>query len=79
VNEGDNVLSDGDRVVVEVTAVVNDVAANVFGAQLTVSGFMNYTTGNYSASETIDVVGPLVNIAQSCGLASGDAGDLRRL
>ncbi|MCP3654325.1 MAG: hypothetical protein GY766_05435, partial [Herbaspirillum sp.] len=75
VNEGDNALSDADRIVVEVTAVVNDVGANTLGAQLVVNGSMNYTTGVYSESETVEVVGPVVEVRQTAGLASGDAGD----
>ncbi len=64
------------QITVEVTAHVDNVAANKDGATLTNNATLNYGSGTLTASAKVNVVEPKLQIVKSASVAKGDAGDL---
>lgn len=76
VNHADNVVTAGDRLVVEITGRLADVAGNQVGDQLTNTATLAYTGGTQSDTASVDVVGPTLDIAKTAATtAPADAGD----
>ena len=79
VNAGDNVLDSGDDIVVEVLAVVADVALNANSSSLPSSVTLNCTGAScpqQQSSATLVVVEPTLSLSVSCNATTIDAGDI---
>lgn len=76
VNAFDNVLNAGDQIVMEVTARVIDIPANVTGTRITNGVVFDYQTGTASASADVEVVEPVLEIDKAVSTPVVDAGDI---
>ncbi|MEM7350716.1 MAG: isopeptide-forming domain-containing fimbrial protein [Acidobacteriota bacterium] len=76
-NTADGMLDDGDRIRIEIDAVVVDVVGNTTGDQVTNSALVQFGAG-LDGGDTIglDLVEPDLTISKVGSLATGDAGDL---
>lgn len=75
-NTADGVVTAGDVITVEVTALlVNDPGENLDGDLLTNTGTVSFSNGSVSGSASVNVVEPELAIAKSVAPAMGDAGD----
>ncbi|KNC56008.1 uncharacterized protein AMSG_11683 [Thecamonas trahens ATCC 50062] len=75
INTGDNVVDDGDIVVMRIRVLIVDIVAITPGSMISTVATANYGTGLLVAQETFDMVQPalLYNVAQA--ITTGDAGD----
>ncbi len=73
----DGVTDDDDRIIIELTARLVDVAGNVDGNQLTNNAQVQFGPSlTATASVDVDVVEPQLQVDKSGNETSGDAGDL---
>ena len=75
-NTADNISNASDEIVVEVTALVVDVAANADADVLTNTATLNYGAGSVSDTVAVDIVEPKLDIQKSVVPAIADAGDV---
>ena len=75
-NAGDNVLDGGDEIIVEVQAVVLDVAENTSGDTLTNEATLTFNLDTLSDTETVEIVEPDLEISKVRDVANPDAGDV---
>ena len=64
-NAPDGVVDDNDRIIVEIVALVNDVADNSGGDSLTNNAQVDYGTGTTSASANVEIVEPQLAITKT--------------
>ncbi len=75
-NNADNVSNTGDEIVVEITALVVDVAANADADVLVNTATLNFGAGSVSDTVAVDIVEPKLDIQKSVAPAIADAGDI---
>ncbi|MGO9601740.1 MAG: beta strand repeat-containing protein, partial [Isosphaeraceae bacterium] len=71
----DTTLGGSDTVVITYQAVVSNVASNTQGKSLTNTAKLTFTGGSKSASQTANVVLPVLTVSKSIDNASAQAGD----
>ncbi len=76
VNSGDNDVDNGDRIVVEVIALVEDLPANVRGDVLTNTGTLTSNTETINDTATVEIIEPALSIDKSVSTANANAGDV---
>ncbi|QDU63128.1 Serine-aspartate repeat-containing protein D precursor [Planctomycetes bacterium Pan216] len=75
VNTFDNVADANDQIVIHVTALLVDVSQNSDGDVLVNEGTLDYGNGTTTATASIDVVEPELQITKTADVSSADAGD----
>ncbi|MEE4174517.1 MAG: hypothetical protein V2I57_09740 [Xanthomonadales bacterium] len=75
-NTPDGVTDAEDEVVIEVTATLVDVAANVNADALANTALVQFGSGlNASATAPLDVIEPVLGVVKTGSISQGDAGD----
>jgi uncharacterized repeat protein (TIGR01451 family)/fimbrial isopeptide formation D2 family protein len=75
-NQPDGDTDDADRIVVEVVARVENIAANIDDTDLVNAAQLNFGLGLVNATDvTVEVVEPVLTVDKSASPTSGDAGD----
>ena len=75
-NNADNISNANDEIVVEITALVVDVAANANADVLTNTATLNFVAGSASNTIAVDIVEPKLDIQKSVLPVTADAGDI---
>lgn len=75
-NPADDVVDSDDRVVIEVTALVEDIPSNIAGALLIANGSLSFTNYTLSSNITLAVAEPVLAWSIEWSTIYADAGDL---
>ena len=75
VNAADGVVDANDEILIEVVARVADVATNSSGDRLSNTATLDFGAGSRSATATVEVVAPALDLFKSVVPTFGDAGD----
>lgn len=74
-NSGDNMIDTDDEIILEVRALVVDVAENMTGDTATNGAALTFTGGSLPSSQTVTIEEPDLTLAKTRDVATPDAGD----